>query len=269
MNNERPRGAVSYDNDGRVVVVTGGCSGIGRSVCEEFARSNATTVCLDVDVVAGGNLPRNISFRQVDTASENQCRDAVQWIHQNYGAIDVLVNNAAIQPADSYRPVDEYSDQLWQRMVGINLSGYMYMAKHVLPIMKEQRQGVIVNMASGQGHRTARQVPAYGPIKAANIMQARQWGIEYARFGIRVVSVSPGAIDTPLVRASLDSQGGEEELANRHPLGRIGQPHEVARAVLWLASGDASFITGTDLEIDGGLGALGSFADPYVPDRPA
>ncbi|MEM7473838.1 MAG: SDR family oxidoreductase, partial [Planctomycetota bacterium] len=100
-------------------------------------------------------------------------------------------------------------------------------------------------------------------IKAGNILQTMQWGVEYAREGIRVVSVSPGAIDTPLVRASLEQQGGEDELANRHPLGRIGRPEEVASAVLWLASADASFITATDLQVDGGLGAFGAFADPY------
>jgi NAD(P)-dependent dehydrogenase (short-subunit alcohol dehydrogenase family) len=94
-------------------------------------------------------------------------------------------------------------------------------------------------------------------------MQAAQWGVEYARQGIRVVSVSPGAIDTPMVRATLAQQGGGEELANRHPLGRIGRPEEVAAAVLWLSSADASFITATDVEVDGGLGAFGAFADPY------
>jgi NAD(P)-dependent dehydrogenase (short-subunit alcohol dehydrogenase family) len=98
-----------------------------------------------------------------------------------------------------------------------------------------------------------------------------QWGVEYARDGIRVVSISPGAIDTPLVRASLEAQGGEAQLANRHPIGRLGQPAEVARAVLWLSSGDASFITATDLQVDGGLGAFGAFAEPFpMPgsDRP-
>jgi NAD(P)-dependent dehydrogenase (short-subunit alcohol dehydrogenase family) len=148
-------------------------------------------------------------------------------------------------------------------MLAVNFSGYMQMAKYVLPLMKRQQSGVIVNIASGQAHRTARQVGVYGPIKSANIMQARQWGVEYARQGIRVVSVSPGAIDTPMVRASLEAQGGAAALANRHPIGRIGQPHEVAAAVLWLASPDASFITATDLEVDGGLGAFGAFADPY------
>ena len=90
-----------------------------------------------------------------------------------------------------------------------------------------------------------------------------QWGIEYAREGVRVVSVSPGAIDTPLVRASLDAQGGEAKLANRHPMGRIGRPEEIAHAVLWLSSSAASFITATDLSVDGGLDAFGAFADPY------
>ena len=100
-------------------------------------------------------------------------------------------------------------------------------------------------------------------VGTANIMQARQWGVQYARDGIRVVSVSPGAVDTPLVRASLAAQGGSAQIANRHPLGRIGEPHEIARTVVWLASEDASFITATDLEVDGGLGAFGAFADPY------
>jgi NAD(P)-dependent dehydrogenase (short-subunit alcohol dehydrogenase family) len=127
---------------------------------------------------------------------------------------------------------------------------------------------VVVNIASGQAHRTAREVGVYGPIKSANVMQARQWGVEYARDGIRVVSISPGAIDTPMVRASLEAQGGSEALANRHPLGRIGQPAEIAAAVLWLSSADASFITATDLEVDGGLGAFGAFADPYPIARP-
>jgi NAD(P)-dependent dehydrogenase (short-subunit alcohol dehydrogenase family) len=94
-------------------------------------------------------------------------------------------------------------------------------------------------------------------------MQAMQWGIEYARHGIRVVSISPGAIDTPMVRATLEQQGGEAELANRHPLGRLGKPEEIAHAVLWLASSDASFITATDIDVDGGLRAFGAFAEPY------
>ncbi len=182
---------------------------------------------------------------------------------ETFGGLDVLVNNAAIQPPASYVPVHKLDTQLAERMVGVNFMGYTYMAKHALNVMQQQQSGVVVNIASGQGDRTARGVPIYGPIKAANILQAMQWAVEYARQGIRVVSLSPGAIETPLVQASLAAQGGAAALANRHPLGRIGQPEEIAAAVLWLASSHASFVTGTDLAVDGGLSAFGSFADPY------
>lgn len=259
----RPSGATNHNNAGRVVLVSGGANGIGRSICHAFAASGAAVVCLDVDEVAAASLGEGIDFVYGDTSVEENCRNAVDFTTQKHGGLDVLVNNAAIQPPASYVSLDELSAELWDRMLGINLSGYTFLAKHAVRVMKTQRSGVIVNMSSGQAHRTARQVPAYGPIKAANLHQARQWGVEYARDGIRVVSVSPGAIDTPLVRASLEAQGGARELANRHPLGRIGKPEEVAAAVLWLSSDAASFVTATDLEVDGGLGAFGSFADPY------
>jgi NAD(P)-dependent dehydrogenase (short-subunit alcohol dehydrogenase family) len=259
----RPRGAVSYDNSDRVVLVTGGSSGIGQVVCQRFAESGAHVVCVDVVEPTVDDSNEAIVFFQADVASEDACEKAVAWTIEQYGALDVLVNNAAIQPRESYVPLDQMPNELWQRMVNINFSGYSFMAKHALRQMKQQGQGVVVNVASGQGHRTAREVPAYGPIKAANIMQARQWGVEYARDGIRVVSVSPGAIATPLLQATLEEQGGDHVVANRHPLGRIGKPAEVAQAILWLSSCDASFITATDLEVDGGLGGFASFADPY------
>ncbi|MEO1985003.1 MAG: SDR family oxidoreductase [Fuerstiella sp.] len=264
----RPSGRVTFDNTGRVVIVTGGCSGIGRAICESFATSGATVVCADVDTIGGRQLPEGIEFRQCDTSRTDDCASVVGWTVERFGGLDVLVNNAAIQPKDSYRPIHEVPVDVWDGVIGVNLSGYTFMAMSALPHMRQQHSGVVVNISSGQGHRTARQVGTYGPIKAANIMQARQWAVEYARDGIRVVSVSPGAIDTPLVRASLEQQGGGAALANRHPIGRIGRPEEVANAVLWLSGPDASFVTGTDLEVDGGLGALGAFADPYPMPNP-
>ncbi len=260
----RPVGGVRFDNAGRVVLVTGGGKGIGRAICDAFARSGAAgVVCLDVDAACASDLPPGVVFRRGDVASEDDCRSAVDWAVQQFGGIDVLVNNATIQPADSYRPLDQFSSDLWRKMLDINFTGYAMMAKHALPHMLRQRSGVIVNIASAQGHRTCRNVPAYGPIKSGNLMQARQWGVEYARQGVRVVSVSPGAIDTPLLQASLGGQGGASDLADRHPLGRIGAPEEVANAVLWLSCADASFVTATDLEVDGGLGAWAAFAGPY------
>ncbi|MCP4782220.1 MAG: SDR family oxidoreductase [Fuerstiella sp.] len=264
----RPCGAVTFDNTGRVIIVTGGCSGIGRAICEGFAKSGAAVVCADRDTAGSRHLAEGIEFRQCDTSSKDDCASVVNWTVEQFGGLDVLVNNAAIQPKDSYRPIHELPVDVWDRVIRVNLSGYTFMAMSALPHMRQQNSGVVINISSGQGHRTARHVGAYGPIKAANMMQARQWAVEYARDGIRVVSVSPGAIDTPLVRASLAQQGGGAALANRHPIGRIGQPEEVANAVLWLSGPDASFVTGTDLEVDGGLGALGAFADPYPMSNP-
>lgn len=261
MSHSRPKASVQYVNTGRVVIVTGGSGGIGEAIVGAFAESGASVVCADVREPSASH--DRVHFMRCDTSDEEDCKRVAEDTVSRWGAIDVLVNNAAIQPAESYRPIDQLPSEVWHRMLSVNLSGYNFMAKHAVRPMLRQRAGVVVNVASGQAHRTARQVGAYGPIKAGNVMQTRQWGVEYAREGIRVVSVSPGAIDTPLVRASLEAQGGGEALANRHPLGRIGQPEEVASAVLWLCSDDASFVTATDLEVDGGLGAFGAFADPY------
>ena len=264
----RPPGKVTYDNQGRVVIVTGGASGIGHAIALAFLKSQATVYCFDVDDEQGKNLERGLNFRHVDVSDATAVRDAVATIVDAEGGVDVLVNNAAIQPVTSFVPLHELPLDLWNAMLRVNVTGYTVMAQAVVAHMVRQQSGVIVNLASAQAHRTAREVPAYGPTKAANLMQAKQWAVEYARDGIRVVSVSPGAIDTPLVRASLEQQGGEGALANRHPLGRLGRPQEIASAVVWLASDEASFVTATDLEVDGGLGGFAAFADPYeMPER--
>ncbi|UUO04735.1 SDR family oxidoreductase [Blastopirellula sp. J2-11] len=258
----RPRGNVEFNNSGRVVLVTGGAGGIGLAICQAFAASGATTYAVDVSQPEPGvDLPAKLILG--DVSQRDDCQRVITQVVEEAGALDVLVNNAAIQPPDSYRPIDQLSSAVWDKMVAINLSGYAYMAMEAAAVMRKQQSGVIVNMASAQGHRTAREVPAYGPIKAANLMQAKQWGVELAREGVRVVSVSPGAVGTPLLRASLAQQGGEAPLANRHPLGRIAEPPEIAAAVMWLASDGASFVTATDLEVDGGLGAFAAFADPF------
>ncbi|MDA7874341.1 SDR family oxidoreductase [Rhodopirellula sp.] len=265
MSPKRPAGNVKFDNHARVVIVTGGSMGIGAAITHAFAESDAYVYVADLTQPERTNSSNveTVKYLHCDTSSEADCEAMVKQVIAERGGVDVLINNAAIQPRESYHPIDRVAPEVWRRMIDVNLCGYMQMASQVLPQMKRQQSGVIVNIASGQAHRTAREVGVYGPIKSANVMQARQWGVEYARDGIRVLSISPGAIDTPMIRASLAEQGGAAALGNRHPIGRIGKPHEVASAVLWLTSAAASFVTATDLEVDGGLGALGSFADPY------
>ncbi len=262
----RPLGKITYENHGRVVLVTGVAGGIGWAIAEEFAASGATVFGLDVGAPPAANS--RISVLPVDVSDRLAVETAVQQILAQVDGIDVVVNNAAIQPVASFRPLHEIEPELLEQMLRVNVGGYNWVARSVLPQMVRQQSGVIVNLASAHAWRSSRDVPGYGPTKAANRMQAVQWALDYARQGIRVISVSPGAIDTPLVRASLEQQGGEGALANRHPLGRLGKPQEIAAAVLWLASPGASFVTATDLEVDGGLGGLGSFADPYeMPER--
>jgi NAD(P)-dependent dehydrogenase (short-subunit alcohol dehydrogenase family) len=268
MKASRPTGRVHYDHAGRVILITGGAQGIGLAIGQAFLAAEATVVCADIAAGVASALPAGLRFHRLDVSDEAACAQLVEQVVADHGGLDVLVNNAAIQPPSSYVRIEDLQANDYQRMLAVNFSGYVYMAKHALRVMRQQQSGVVVNIASGQGHRTARGVPVYGPIKAANILQAMQWGIEYARDGVRVVSVSPGAIDTPLVRASLEAQGGADELANRHPLGRIGRAEEVAHAVLWLSSSAASFITATDLAVDGGLQAFGAFADPYPKASP-
>lgn len=264
----RPAGKVSFDNTGRVVIVTGGASGIGQAVAQGFAESGAVVIALDVSSpkqIAEGD---RVDYQICDVTNAAAVEEAVKAIAAKQGAIDVLVNNAAIQPVASYKPVHELDVDLLRKMLDVNVMGYNLVARSVLAVMVKQQSGVIVNLASAHAHGTSREAAGYGPTKAANMMQAKQWAIEYARYGIRVCSVSPGAIDTPLVRASLEQQGGEAQLANRHPLGRLGKPEEIAQAVMWLASPGASFVTATDLHVDGGLMGFASFADPYpMPER--
>ena len=266
--NVRPSGSVSFDNRGRVAVVTGGGSGIGRAIVERFLQSGATVVALDVSPHPAGDYPAEVDYCRCDVTDASQVERTIEEVVARRAAIDILVNNAAIQPVASYKPLHQLGVDLLQRMLEVNVLGYNLVARSVLAIMVRQQSGVVVNMASAHAHASSRDAAGYGPTKAANMMQAKQWGVEYARHGIRCVSVSPGAIDTPLVRASLEQQGGEAQLANRHPLGRLGTPEEIAAAVLWLASSEASFVTATDLQVDGGLMGYASFADPYpLPER--
>jgi NAD(P)-dependent dehydrogenase (short-subunit alcohol dehydrogenase family) len=263
----RPQGEIRFDNAGRVALVTGGANGIGRAVVDAFLTSHCAGVILDSQTPQG-ILPANLVWHQGDVTSAIDCMKAVELATKLFGGLDILINNAAIQPPESYKSMAEIDMQLWRRVMDVNVAGYAQMAQAALQVMLQQQSGVIINIASAQAHRTAREVPAYGPSKAANVMQAKQWGVEFARQGIRVASISPGAIGTPLLKASLAAQGGESALANRHPLGRLGTPEEIANAVLWLASSAASFVTATDLEVDGGLGAFAAFAEPY-PDKSA
>ena len=258
---------------GKSVIVTGGAKGIGAGITRAFAREGAKVACADVDTEAGEIIAAEgtqvvgeIRFFDADVAKSNPCRDLCETVIAEWGGVDVLCNNVGIQPVPSYLPIHECPEEMWDRIIDVNLKSAFFMAKYCLPNMMERGSGVIINTASVQGLQSAPMIPAYAASKGAMLSLTRQLSLDYARHGIRVLAVNPGGIDTPLLDEAIavGDQNRDEfmaQFAETHPIGRYGQPEDIANAVLFLASDQASFITGEYLCVDGGLMAKGAWAD--------
>lgn len=258
--------------DGKVAIVTGGGMGMGRASAVAFAREGANVTVADVSAAAGNEAVAACEktggkaiFVEGDVSRETVCREVVRRTAEAFGGVDVLFNNVGIQPSDSYANAEGTSEELWDRILGVNLKSYFLMAKYAIPEMRKRGGGAIVNSASVQGLQSMKGVPAYAASKGGVLSLTRQLAVEYASEGIRVLAINPGTIDTEMVRASArrEPDGVEAALVRYgkpHPLGRIGKPEEVAELVLFLASEKASFMTGEDVCVDGGLMALGAWA---------
>jgi NAD(P)-dependent dehydrogenase (short-subunit alcohol dehydrogenase family) len=256
----------------KVVIVTGGAKGIGRGICLAFAGEGARVVCADMDKAAGAQivadakgLAGEIRFHHADVSQSSECRALVDAVVSEWGGVDVLCNNVGIQPTNSYLPAHELPEEMWDRIMDVNLKSGFLMSKYCIPEMKKRGGGVIINTASVQGLQSANLVPAYAASKGGMIMLTRQLALDYARDNIRVLAVNPGTIETPLVaEAAAAMEESYEELKARwaaaHPIGRIGQPADIAKVVLFLASDDASFMTGEYVNVDGGMMAKGAWA---------
>jgi NAD(P)-dependent dehydrogenase (short-subunit alcohol dehydrogenase family) len=258
------------DFDGKVAIVTGGALGMGRATALAFAREGASVVVADVNEAAGraavAEMPgRRGLFVAADVSRNGDCQRVVEEAVRAFGGVDVLFNNVGIQPPDSYLNVEQTPEELWDRIVDVNLKSYFLMAKHAIGHMRRRGGGAIVNNASVQGLQSMPGVPPYAASKGGVLSLTRQMAVEYARENIRVVAICPGTIDTEMVRAiAAGEPDGVEAALKRygasHPLGRIGTGQDIANAVLFLASDRASFITGTYLCVDGGYMALGAWA---------
>ena len=257
------------DFTGQVVIVTGGAKGIGEGISRAFASQGAQVAALDIDAEAGAALAEEegqIRFFEADVSSDEVCAQTVGQIIDDWGRVDVLCNNVGIQPVPSYLPAHELPVEMWDRIIDVNLKSFFLMARYCLPQMMEQRKGVIINTASVQGLQSASMVSAYAASKGGIISLTRQLALDYARYGIRVLAVNPGGIQTPLVDEVIEAFGHEREqffkdYAKIHPIGRYGQPEDIANAMLFLASDKASFMTGENVCVDGGLMAKGAWAE--------
>jgi NAD(P)-dependent dehydrogenase (short-subunit alcohol dehydrogenase family) len=254
------------------VIVTGGAKGIGAGITRAFAGEGARVACVDVDEVAGAaistegeSLSGEIRFVSADASSGDACKELCEKVIADWGGIDVVCNNVGIQPVSSYLPAHELPDEMWDRILDVNLKSAFLMTKHSVPNMMARGGGVIINTASVQGLQSALGVSAYAASKGGMLSLTRQLSLEYAQHNIRVMAVNPGGIDTPLVDELVEAIGQdraefEKGYAKIHPIGRFGVPADIAHAVLFLASEKASFMTGSYMNVDGGLMAKGAWA---------
>ncbi|QHT63784.1 SDR family oxidoreductase [Paenibacillus lycopersici] len=242
----------------KVAIVTGGASGIGEATVRLFAQEGAKVVIADFSD-RGQEVAETLNaegfdalFVKTDVTNEEQVRRMVEQTVSRYGQLDILFANAGIAKD---APADRLESDAWQRTIDINLTGVFLCDKYAIKQMLTQENGgTIVNCGSIHSHVGKAGVTAYAAAKGGVKLLTQSIGADYAAKGIRVNAICPGYIDTPLIGQVPDTV--KQHLVGLHPMGRLGRPEEVAKAVLFLASDDASFVTGTTLIVDGGYTAV-------------
>ncbi len=247
--------------NGKVAVVTGGSSGIGRAAAMALAAEGASVAIGARRESKGEEVARAIRkqggealFVQTDVKQPDQVERLVQAAVDRWGRLDCAFNNAGIE-GQAFVPAAEYPLQLWDELIATNLSGIFYAMKYEIPHMLKQGAGSIVNMSSIAGLVGGPIGIAYFASKAGVIGATRAAAIEYGEKGIRVNAICPAVIETDMADRLFDPVGGAsgEYISKMHPLGRIGQPEEVADVVVWLCSNRSSYVTGHALPVDGGF----------------
>jgi len=250
--------------DGRVAFVTGGAHGIGRACVERLQRAGATVVFGDIEEDAGREVAETLSgggstpveFVQCDVTSEEQIAETVRSAIERFGSLDVVVANAGIdQPFDAAT----MTESEWEAFLAIDLKSVWLSIKHALPQMRGRRRGSIVTIASIHAFVTSTGKFPYAAAKSGVVGITRALALDEAKHGIRVNAVCPGYTRTRMLMSGIESAddpaAAEREMLALHPLGRIAEPIEIANVVAFLASDEASFVTGASILVDGGLSA--------------
>ena len=242
----------------KVVVITGGAGGLGSEMGRLLCKEGAKVYLLDLDEKRGEEIAKSIRneggkafFYWIDLTSENDWKNVISMVKENEGRIDVLVNNAGI---NIRKPIEEMSIEEWSKMMLVNTGSTFLGCKTVIPIMKEQKGGAIINTSSVCGLIGHKYTPeAYTAAKGAVTMLTKSIAARYGCYGIRCNSIHPSTVMTPLVEEMLKNPDRAAERLGEVPLGRLASAQDVANAVLYLASEEASFINGINMPVDGGV----------------
>jgi NAD(P)-dependent dehydrogenase (short-subunit alcohol dehydrogenase family) len=250
--------AITIDLSGKVAIITGASRGIGQSIAESYAQAGAKVVlasrkqdALDevaAEIKANGGEALAIAAH---TGQKETLKTLVDKTVETYGKVDILVNNAATNP--HFGTLLEAEDSMWQKTIEVNIMGNFWLCQNVVPIMRENGGGSIINVASINGIRPGSMQGIYSASKAAVISLTKTLSIELGSDNIRVNAIAPGLIQTKFAQAIWGNEAVLKMVQERTPLGRIGQPGEIASIALWLASDLSSFATGETFVIDGGL----------------
>ena len=248
--------------DGQVAVITGGASGIGAATVRLFAAEGARVVVADMQEDKGQEMAQELgdqgAFVQVNVTQEAEVKAAIDTAVERWGRLDCIYNNAGFGGA--LGPIESISVEDYDMTFDVLLKGVFLGIKHAAPIMKKQQSGSIISTSSAAGVEAGMATHLYSVAKAGVIHLTKSVALELGEFNIRANCICPGAIVTPLAvgrPSPTDKQvaGLRKGAAHLHPLGRVGEPEEIAKAALWLASDDASFVTGQALAVDGGITA--------------
>ena len=246
--------------DGKACVVTGAGSGIGRATAQKVAEEGARVVCVDIAAEAVKATAADIGSAAVavaaDVSSRAECNAFVERCVSEFGAVDVLVNNAGVNLPGVFH---EVPDETIERTLGVNVRGPVYACQAAIPHMLERGGGSIVNVSSVNGVVAEPYLAIYATSKGAVVMLSRGIALDYAKQGIRCNVVCPGWVDTPINYAHAEMLGGLQQVYDTidsfQPIGRPGEPREIANVIAFLASDEASFVTGSVVLADGGMTA--------------